>query len=421
MNEIVFNKSLLVAGAFGALVMGVNSTALGMFSEDYNLSVPEFTPETEEEIEAKNEEIKAKYRESFDRIKQEYKKFKKLGLTSETLKFICDKLGKLGYVPEQKNATLVSFLFYLGYSKSVISRYSSESLFKQLEEEKSEVAYWTFAELEKEPRIGDTTPYKIDFSGLPEELKRDGVREHFIEFVAKIIEKYKDSVSCLVLRDCSINSRDVVLFSESLKTLSSLNISNNRIDDEGVKVLCEGLGEELHTLNISHNEISDRGLEAIAQCKNLVELDISDNKIDDEGAEILCKGLGEEFHTLNISRNKIGDRGLEAISQRKNLVKLDISYNKIDDEGVKSIRGFEKLEYLDISHNEIGNPGAEVVVELLQAKKWCPELYCLGMSNERIDDSMYERFIEAMRKREQYFRSGMVFGWKDAFVRVMKP
>ena len=104
------------------------------------------------------------------------------------------------------------------------------------------------------------------------------------------------------------------------------------------------------------------------------------------------------------------------------MVKLDISHNKIGDEGIKSIGGFEKLEklkYLEISHNEIGNPGAEVIVELLQAKeKWCPELYYLGMSNKRIDDSMYERFIEAMRKREQYFRSGMVFGWKDAFVRV---
>jgi hypothetical protein len=71
------------------------------------------------------------------------------------------------------------------------------------------------------------------------------------------------------------------------KILSMLNISDNGLSNEGLKILAPALNSEcgLVSLNVSNNELAgiDHLLECIRNSKILKELNLSQNKVGDGG------------------------------------------------------------------------------------------------------------------------------------------
>ncbi|XP_073721464.1 protein NLRC3-like [Misgurnus anguillicaudatus] len=126
------------------------------------------------------------------------------------------------------------------------------------------------------------------------------------------LQKFKKSDECLIrlspvvktskqalLNDCNLTDKGCsalakVLGSESC--LKELNMSNNKLKDEGVKLLCDGLKNtncELEILRLSDCSIGGEGYVALSRAirsnpSHLIELDLSGNDPGESGVKLIC-------------------------------------------------------------------------------------------------------------------------------------
>ncbi|XP_021028470.1 NACHT, LRR and PYD domains-containing protein 4F-like isoform X2 [Mus caroli] len=105
----------------------------------------------------------------------------------------------------------------------------------------------------------------------------------------------------LVLANCSLSEQCWDYLSEVLrqnKTLSHLDISSNDLKDKGLKILCRALTLPycaLKSLYLNNCQITARGCQDLAKVlrnnQNLKCLHISNNKLKDTGMMLLCKAI----------------------------------------------------------------------------------------------------------------------------------
>ena len=105
-------------------------------------------------------------------------------------------------------------------------------------------------------------------------------------------------------------------------TIRQLSITESLIDDDILRVLMTGLytNKSINHIDLSHNKISDQGARLLA--KLLVEnkdilltLNISDNNIQTDGGKYLARALydGGELQELNLRLNQLSDVGCQYI------------------------------------------------------------------------------------------------------------
>ncbi|KAM6894071.1 ribonuclease inhibitor-like, partial [Xenentodon cancila] len=102
-----------------------------------------------------------------------------------------------------------------------------------------------------------------------------------------------------------------VLSSQS-SSLTELDLSNNHLQDSGLKKLCPGLESphcKLESLRLSDCYLSEEvcaGLSSVlsSQSSSLTELDLSNNHLQDSGLEKLCPGLESPHCKLESLRSE---------------------------------------------------------------------------------------------------------------------
>lgn len=149
---------------------------------------------------------------------------------------------------------------------------------------------------------------------------------------------YDRSLFGMKLSDC----RTLAKALERTETLTYLNLSNNLLDDEKVRMVASGLVDNLSVthLDLSHNRVADRGVRALAKLLDsrsvLAFLDLCDNQIHTEGGRALARALrgNHSLLSLNLRLNRIGDDGGRAI--------CDV------------LRANQSLQQLNLSANELG-------------------------------------------------------------------
>ncbi|GBG89086.1 hypothetical protein CBR_g48796 [Chara braunii] len=164
--------------------------------------------------------------------------------------------------------------------------------------------------------------------------------------------------------------------------LTHLDLSNNLLDDDKVRVIVAGIYEKrtVTHLDLSHNHVTERGMRALtkildAQRSTLAFLNLFDNFIHSEGARTLAKVLpaNSSLLSLNLALNRISDDGasklFDSLVQNKCLERLSLNSNLLSAHSAFPLKNLllsnsSGLIFLDISCNaEIGSDGGEVIRE----------------------------------------------------------
>ncbi|XP_077944782.1 NLR family CARD domain-containing protein 3-like isoform X3 [Gasterosteus aculeatus] len=133
------------------------------------------------------------------------------------------------------------------------------------------------------------------------------------EALLRLLPVVKASNKAL-LSDCNLSKRSCEALSSVLSSQSSslreLDLSNNNLQDSGVKLLCAGLENprcDLETLRLSGCLITEEGCSSLASAlssnpSHLRELDLSYNHPGDSGVKLLSAGLEDPQWRLETLR-----------------------------------------------------------------------------------------------------------------------
>ena len=142
------------------------------------------------------------------------------------------------------------------------------------------------------------------------------------------------------LYDCKqLVNNDIESLVKQHATLTSLNLRETNITDEGLVALAPYLLENLTSLDLSDTHITGEGFAALApHLGNLTFLGLQDTNITDEGLKALAPSLGN-LTSLNLAMCfNITDEGLAALAKScRNLTSLNLNQTQITDEGLKAL------------------------------------------------------------------------------------
>ncbi|XP_043092968.1 NACHT, LRR and PYD domains-containing protein 12 [Puntigrus tetrazona] len=190
------------------------------------------------------------------------------------------------------------------------------------------------------------------------DLSNNEVQDSGVKLLSKRLKSPNCHLEILRLCGCKLTAQSCeslssVLQSSNSNILRQLDLSNNDLQDSGVKLLSEGLKspnchlEILRLCGCKLTAQSCESLSSVLQSSNsniLRELDLSNNDLQDSGVKLLSEGLKSPNSHLEILRLcgcKLTAQSCESLSsvlQSSNsniLRELDLSNNDLQDFGVK--------------------------------------------------------------------------------------
>ncbi|XP_032106779.1 NACHT, LRR and PYD domains-containing protein 3 [Sapajus apella] len=195
-----------------------------------------------------------------------------------------------------------------------------------------------------------------------------------VQHLCKGLQHTKGVIENLVLSECSLSAaccKPLAQVLSSTRSLTRLLLINNKIEDMGLKLLCEGLKQpdcQLKDLALWTCHLTGACCQDLCNVlytnEHLRDLDLSDNALGDEGMQVLCEGLKRpccKLQTLWLAGCHLTDACCGALAsvlnRNENLTLLDLSGNDLKDFGVQVlcdalIHPICKLQtfYIDTDH-----------------------------------------------------------------------
>ncbi|XP_026100431.1 NACHT, LRR and PYD domains-containing protein 12 [Carassius auratus] len=187
------------------------------------------------------------------------------------------------------------------------------------------------------------------------DLSNNDLQDSGVKLLSDGLKSFHCQLSILRLAGCRFTGQCCESLSSALQSskscLRELDLSNNDLQNSGVKLLSAGLsGCQLSILRLVTCNLTGQccgslssALQSSSSC--LTELDLSNNDLRDSGVKLLCAGL-ESLHCqlsiLRLSGCMVTEEGCHYISSAlslnpSHLIELDLSYNYPGDSGVKML------------------------------------------------------------------------------------
>ncbi|XP_067875424.1 NLR family CARD domain-containing protein 3-like isoform X2 [Heterodontus francisci] len=175
--------------------------------------------------------------------------------------------------------------------------------------------------------------------------------------------------------------------------LVELNLSCNQLKDLEVMSLCSALKESqcrLQILYLNHNQITSHSCQALvtvlAQSQTLSWLNLTNNKLTNTGVKILCHALKNQdckLQILSLKHNSLTydccEELASALKENSELLELDISANKITDSGVRLLcqiaKNNSKMQCLRICSSDLSAKCCQDLASLLVDLRTIDKLY----------------------------------------------
>uniref|UniRef100_A0A3B5AM58 Protein NLRC3-like n=1 Tax=Stegastes partitus TaxID=144197 RepID=A0A3B5AM58_9TELE len=172
------------------------------------------------------------------------------------------------------------------------------------------------------------------------DLKKYSASEEALVWLTPVVKASKKAL----LNGCKLSQRSCEALASLLSSKSSnvkeLDLSNNDLQDSGVKLLCDGLQSPhcaLETLRLSGCLITKEGCTSLASAlsdnpTHLRELDLSYNHPGDSGVQQLSAGLKDPQWALQtLSKNEIDacELTLDPVTAHQNLKLMDNSNQRV--------------------------------------------------------------------------------------------
>ncbi|XP_043826129.1 ribonuclease inhibitor isoform X2 [Dromiciops gliroides] len=242
------------------------------------------------------------------------------------------------------------------------------------------------------------------------ELKDEGA-----QLVLKGLQNPNCKIQKLSLQNCSITGAGCELILSLLRTkptLRDLQLSDNHLGDEGMKLLCEGLMDprcSLERLELEYCEVTTASCEALSSVLkakgSLQELTLNNNELGEAGVVLLCQGLMDPNCKLQVLKlegcgvTSANCKDLSMVLQTKeSLQELCLGENKIGDAGLAQLyQGVLsptcRLKTLWLWECDITAEGCKVLAQILMGK---PCLKKLSLICNLLGDEGAELLCQAL-------------------------
>ncbi|XP_061468742.1 uncharacterized protein LOC133377971 [Rhineura floridana] len=212
----------------------------------------------------------------------------------------------------------------------------------------------------------------------------------------------------LGLEECDLTAascQDLILVLSTSQTLMKLNLERTKVGDAGVKLLCEGLKHpncKLQTLLVGTSELTLACCGDLASVictgQTLTELALEYNKLEDSGVRLLCEGLKQpncKLQKLRLAQCNVTPASCRdlssALTVNQTLTELDVECNRLGDSGVKVLcEGLKhphgKLQILNLFNCDITAACCGDLASVLSSNQTLTELYlgCNKLGNSGV-------------------------------------
>ncbi|XDV28578.1 hypothetical protein PO909_031832 [Leuciscus waleckii] len=239
--------------------------------------------------------------------------------------------------------------------------------------------------------------------------------------IAALLQDKHCKLNTLMLNKCGLTEESCSALATVLRSNSSLkelDISNNNLQNSGVKKLQNGLENmncKLERLRLSDCSITEEGYKALASAlrsnpSHLIELDLRGNDPGQSGVKELSDLLKDErctLKTIRFLKSVAAQEACECLTKVLGkspllLTELDLSEDKLGDLDVEKLSALlmdshSKVEKIKLNNCDLTEKSCSVLATVLSSKTILKEL---NLNNSRLLDSGVKEICEGLNNPE---------------------